>query len=48
MPSPAAADRHLEYKELARAVKQLALADLTPKMQQVVLGLLRDESPAVD
>ncbi|HEV2150464.1 MAG TPA: sigma-70 family RNA polymerase sigma factor [Longimicrobiaceae bacterium] len=44
--SPAAADRHLEYKELARAVKQLAEADLPPKMQQVVLGLLRDETPA--
>jgi RNA polymerase sigma factor (sigma-70 family) len=46
MASPAAADRHLEYKELVRAVKQLADADLPPKMREVVLGLLRDETPA--
>lgn len=44
--APTAVDRHLEYKELVRAVKQLAEADLPPKMQEVVLGLLRDETPA--
>jgi RNA polymerase sigma factor (sigma-70 family) len=41
-----APEQQLEYKELVRAVKQLAEADLPPKMQQVVLGLLRDETPA--
>lgn len=46
MPSPAAADQQLEYKELVRAVKQLAEANLPPKMKEVVLGLLRDETPA--
>lgn len=41
-----AADRHLEYQELVRAVKQIAESDLPPKMQEVVLGLLRDETTA--
>jgi RNA polymerase sigma factor (sigma-70 family) len=44
--SPAAADRHLEHRELVHVVKQLAEADLPPKMREVVLGLLRGETPA--
>ncbi|MET0399141.1 MAG: sigma-70 family RNA polymerase sigma factor [Longimicrobiaceae bacterium] len=44
--APTAADRHLEYRELARAVHEAANSALTPQQREIVLGLLRDESPA--
>ena len=39
-------DHHLEYWELARAVHEAANSALTPQQREIVLGLLRDESPA--
>lgn len=44
--APTAADRHLEYRELARAVHEVANSALTPQQREIVLGLLREESPA--
>lgn len=44
--TPTAADRHLEYRELARAVHEAANSALTPQQREIVLGLLREESPA--
>lgn len=40
-----AADRHAEYEELARAVHRVCAAELPPKLQEIVLGLLRGETP---
>ena len=42
----AAVDRHAEYKELATAVHRLCYSKLPPALQEVVLGLLRDETPS--
>jgi RNA polymerase sigma-70 factor (ECF subfamily) len=44
--APTAADRHLEYRELARAVHDAANSALTPQQREIVLSLLREESPA--
>lgn len=40
-----AADRHTEYEELARAVHRVCSAKLPPNLQEIVLGLLRGETP---
>ena len=40
-----AADRHAEFEELAREVHRVCAAEMSPKLQQVVLGLLRGETP---
>jgi RNA polymerase sigma-70 factor (ECF subfamily) len=44
--APTAADRHLEYRELSRAVREVANSTLTPQQREIVLGLLREETPA--
>lgn len=39
------ADRHAELEELAREVHRICAAEMSPKLQEVVLGLLRGETP---
>lgn len=40
-----AAERQVEYEELARAVHRVVGANLSPPLAEIVLGLLRGESP---
>lgn len=40
-----AADRHAEYEELAREVHRICAAELPPGLQEVMLGILRGETP---
>ena len=40
-----AADRHAEFEELARKVHRICAAEMSPKLQEVMLGLLRGETP---
>jgi RNA polymerase sigma-70 factor (ECF subfamily) len=40
-----AADRHAEFEELAREVHRICAAEMSPKLQEVMLGLLRGETP---
>lgn len=45
--SPATAvDLHAELEDLARVVSRVAAAELTPALHEVVLGVLRGETPA--
>lgn len=44
--SPSAADRHAQYKELALAVHRVVASKMTPTQREVVLGLLRGDTPA--
>jgi RNA polymerase sigma factor (sigma-70 family) len=46
MMTGVSADRLTEYEELARAVLRISNASLPPELREVVLGLLRDETPA--
>jgi RNA polymerase sigma-70 factor (ECF subfamily) len=39
------ADRHAEFQELAREVHRICAAEMSPKLQEVMLGLLRGETP---
>lgn len=39
------ADRHAEFQELAREVYRICAAEMSPKLQEVALGLLRGETP---
>jgi RNA polymerase sigma-70 factor (ECF subfamily) len=43
--STQAADRHAEYRELAREVHRICAAELPPALQEVMLGVLRGETP---
>jgi RNA polymerase sigma-70 factor (ECF subfamily) len=38
-------DRHAEYEELARDVHRICAAEMSPRLQEVMLGLLRGETP---
>jgi RNA polymerase sigma-70 factor, ECF subfamily len=40
-----AADRHAEYEEMARTVLRIVHASLPPDLRDIILGLLRDETP---
>lgn len=40
-----AADRHAEFEELAREVHRICAAEMSSKLQEVMLGLLRGETP---
>jgi RNA polymerase sigma-70 factor (ECF subfamily) len=42
---PSAADRHAEYQELADEVHRICAAELPPPLQEIMLGLLRGETP---
>lgn len=42
---PTAADRQAEYQELAREVHRVCAAELPPALREVMLGLLRGETP---
>ncbi|HEX6037266.1 sigma-70 family RNA polymerase sigma factor [Longimicrobium sp.] len=46
IPGPTAADRHTQYRELARAVHRVASAKMPQPQREVVLGLLRGDTPA--
>ncbi len=46
IPVPTAADRHAQYRELARAVQRVASAKMPQTQRDVVLGLLRGDTPA--
>lgn len=41
-----AADRHAEYRELAREVHRICAAELPPALKEVMLGMLRGETPS--
>lgn len=46
IPEPRqAAEKQMEYEELARAVHRVVDAKLSPPLAEIVLGLLRGESP---
>ncbi|MQA92233.1 MAG: sigma-70 family RNA polymerase sigma factor [Gemmatimonas sp.] len=43
--SATAADRHVEYRELAREVHRICASELPPALKEVMLGVLRGETP---
>ena len=44
--APSAPDREAEFRELALVVHRVSTLKLPPALQEVVLGLLREETPA--